>query len=37
MLARHANARITATTYAGITEQGREAAVGKLLAAGFGA
>ena len=36
MLARHANARITATTYAGITEQGREAAVAKLVAAGFG-
>jgi integrase len=37
MLARHANARITATTYAGVTEQARDVAVGKLMAAGFGA
>lgn len=35
-LARHANARVTATVYAGLTEDGRAAAAGKLTAAGFG-
>jgi integrase len=35
-LARHANARVTATVYAGLTESGRAAAAGKLAAAGFG-
>jgi integrase len=36
-LARHANARVTAQVYAGITEHGRETAAGKLVDAGFGA
>lgn len=36
MLARHANPRVTLAVYAAVTEQGRDAAVGKLLAAGFG-
>ncbi len=36
MLARHANPRVTLAVYAGVTEQGRNAAVGKLVAAGFG-
>jgi integrase len=36
-LARHANARVTALLYAGLTEQGRERAAAKLLDAGFGA
>jgi integrase len=35
-LARHANARVTAQVYAGITEQGREVAAAKLVEAGFG-
>jgi integrase len=35
-LARHANAKVTATVYAGITEHGREQAAAKLTAAGFG-
>ena len=37
MLARHANPRVTLAVYAGLTDQGREVAVGKLLNAGFGA
>jgi integrase len=37
MLARHANPRVTLAVYAGLTDQGREVAVGKLLRAGFGA
>jgi integrase len=36
-LARHANAKVTAQVYAGITEHGREAAAAKLVDAGFGA
>jgi integrase len=36
-LARHANARVTAQVYAGIADGGREAAVAKLVTAGFGA
>ena len=36
MLDRHANPRVTLAVYAGVTEQGRDAAVGKLVAAGFG-
>jgi integrase len=35
-LARHANARVTAQVYAGITEHGRETAAAKLTQAGFG-
>jgi hypothetical protein len=35
-LARHANARVTAQVYAGLTENGREAASAKLLESGFG-
>jgi integrase len=35
-LARHANARVTAQVYAGITEHGRETAAAKLVGAGFG-
>lgn len=35
-LARHANARVPAQVYAGLTEDGREAATAKLTAAGFG-
>jgi integrase len=35
-LARHANARVTAQVYAGLTESGREKAAAKLIAAGFG-
>jgi integrase len=35
-LARHANARVTAQVYAGLSENGREKAVGKLAEAGFG-
>jgi integrase len=36
-LARHANARVTAQVYGGITEHGREQAAAKLVQAGFGA
>jgi integrase len=36
MLARHANARVTAQIYAGLAEDGRDVAAGKLLKAGFG-
>jgi integrase len=36
-LARHANARVTAQVYAGLTEDGRERATAKLVDAGFGA
>jgi integrase len=36
-LARHANARVTAQVYAGITEHGRAHAAAKLVEAGFGA
>jgi integrase len=36
-LARHANARVTAQVYAGLTEGGREKAAAKLVDAGFGA
>jgi integrase len=37
VLARHANAGITAQVYAGVTEDGCEQAAAKLLQAGFGA
>ena len=36
-LARHANARVTAQVYAGLADDGREAAAAKLIEAGFGA
>jgi integrase len=36
-LVRHANARVTAQVYAGITEDGREQAAAKLVEAGYGA
>lgn len=36
-LARHANVRVTAQVYAGITEDGRGQAAAKLVVAGFGA
>jgi hypothetical protein len=36
MLARHASARVTAQIYAGLAEDGRDVAAGKLLKAGFG-
>ena len=36
-LARHANARVTAQIYAGLTDQGRDTAAAKLLETGFGA
>ena len=35
-LARHANARVTAQVYAGLTDDGREQAAAKLVDAGFG-
>ena len=35
-LARHANARVTAQVYAGLADDGREAAAAKLVQAGFG-
>jgi excisionase family DNA binding protein len=35
-LARHANAKVTATVYAGLTDGGREVAAAKLVEAGFG-
>jgi len=35
-LARHANARVTAQVYAGLTDDGCEAAAAKLVEAGFG-
>ena len=35
-LARHANARVTAQVYAGITDDGRTKAAAKLVEAGFG-
>jgi integrase len=35
-LARHANAAVTGTVYAGLADDGRAKAAGKLLAAGFG-
>jgi integrase len=35
-LARHANARVTAQVYAGLTEEGRERAAAKLVETGFG-
>ena len=35
-LARHANARVTAQVYAGVSEGGHEQAVAKLVEAGFG-
>ena len=37
MLARHANPRVTATVYAGLTTEGRERASAKLVESGFGA
>jgi integrase len=37
VLARHANAKVTLTVYAGLTGDGREKAVSKLAARGFGA
>ena len=37
LLARHANPRVTATVYAGLTTDGRERAAAKLVEAGFGA
>jgi hypothetical protein len=36
VLARHANANVTLTVYAGITDDGRERAVSKLVVGGFG-
>lgn len=36
VLARHANARVTAQVYAGLAEDGREKVAAKLAAAGFG-
>jgi hypothetical protein len=36
VLARHANANVTHTVYAGITGDGRERAVSKLAEGGFG-
>ena len=36
-LARHANVRVTAQVYAGLTDDGREKAAAKLVDAGFGA
>ena len=35
-IARHANAKVTMTVYAGLTEGGRERAVAKLAEGGFG-
>jgi integrase len=35
-LARHANARVTLSIYAGLTDEGREQAAAKLIAGGFG-
>lgn len=35
-LARHANAKVTLTFYAGLTGDGRQKAVAKLVDAGFG-
>lgn len=35
-IARHANAKVTLTVYAGLTEGGRERAVAKLAEGGFG-
>jgi integrase len=37
VLARHANARVTAQVYAGITDDGRELAAEQLDSSGFGA
>ena len=37
VLARHANAKVTLTVYAGLTGDGREKAVAKLAEGGFGA
>jgi len=37
LLARHANARVTMTVYAGLTRDGREQAAAKLAEGGFGA
>ena len=37
MLARHANPRVTATVYAGLTTEGRERVSAKLVESGFGA
>lgn len=37
VLARHANAKVTLTVYAGLTGHGREKAAAKLAAGGFGA
>jgi hypothetical protein len=36
-LMRHANARVTLTTYAGVNEHAAGVAAAKLVAAGFGA
>jgi len=36
VLARHANAKVTATVYAGLADDGREKAASKLAEAGFG-
>ena len=36
VLARHANARITAQVYAGLADDGRVTAAAKLVEAGFG-
>jgi integrase len=36
VLARHANARVTAQVYAGLADDGCEAAAAKLVEAGFG-
>ena len=37
VLARHANAKVTLTVYAGLTGDGRDKAVAKLAEGGFGA
>jgi hypothetical protein len=36
VFARHANARVTAQVYAGLADDGCEAAAAKLVEAGFG-
>jgi hypothetical protein len=36
VLARHANANVRLTVYAGITDDGREGAISKLVEGGFG-
>jgi integrase len=36
VLARHANARVTASVYAGLADGGREKAAARLVESGFG-